>query len=289
MKLALMIEGQEDVTWDDWRNLARLAEEHGYEALMRSDHYLSVMGKSERGALDAWGTICALGPLTERIRLGTLVSPVTFRPAAILAKLALTADHTSGGRIDVGMGTGWWEAEHDAFGLELPPMPERFALLERQVGEVTDLWKETKPAPLQQPHPRLILGGQAKRRAAALAARHADEYNLLYCTPDTVRAKAADLRRATDAAGREPLALSMMTAFAVGETRTDVDRRLDQIEARTGSRGNETWLTGTPGEVIEQIGALAEAGVGRLMLQHHLHRDDEAVALVAESILPAVA
>jgi alkanesulfonate monooxygenase SsuD/methylene tetrahydromethanopterin reductase-like flavin-dependent oxidoreductase (luciferase family) len=281
VKLALMVEGQEDVTWADWRNLASLAEEHGYEALMRSDHYHSITGPSERAALDAWGTICALGPLTERIRLGTLVSPVTFRPAAILAKLALTADHTSGGRIDVGMGTGWWQTEHDAFGLDLPPMPERFALLERQVADVTRFWAETKPEPVQKPHPRLILGGQAKPRAAALAARYADEYNLLYNTPDEVREKRAVL----DAR----LTLSMMTGFAVAETEAGVEERLDRIQAYTGSRGNHTWLIGTPDRVIEQISALADAGLDRIMLQHLLHRDDESVALIAEAIMPAVA
>jgi alkanesulfonate monooxygenase SsuD/methylene tetrahydromethanopterin reductase-like flavin-dependent oxidoreductase (luciferase family) len=281
MRLGLMVEGQEGVTWDDWRSLAALAEELGFDALMRSDHYLSVAGQSERGALDAWGTICALGPLTQRIRLGTLVSPVTFRPAAILAKLALTADHTSGGRIDVGMGTGWWQAEHETFGLAFPPMAERFALLERQVADVTRLWAQTRPEPVQRPRPRLILGGQAKPRAAALAARYADEYNLLYCTAEQVREK----RAALDAR----LALSMMTGFAIGADRAEVDGRLDRIEAHIGHRGNETWLIGTPEEVLDQIRALEAAGLDRIMLQHHLHRDDGALRLIADTVLPALA
>ncbi len=177
---------------------------------MRSDHYLSVAGHS-RGALDAWGTICALGPLTERIRLGTLVSPVTFRPAAVLAKLALTADHTSGGRIDLGIGTGWHQAEHDAFGLTLPPMKERFDLLEQQVADVVRFWEETLPAPVQSPRPRIILGGKAGKRAAALASTYADEYNLLFVTPEVVRREARRARRAPaaqhddrDRRGRDP-------------------------------------------------------------------------------------
>ena len=281
MKLALMIEGQEDVTWQDWRRLAELAESHGYQALMRSDHYLSVGGRTERGALDAWGTICALGPMTERIRLGTLVSPVTFRPAAVLAKLALTADHVSGGRIDVGMGTGWNEGEHAAFGLELPPMKQRFAQLEQQVADVTRFWDEFLPDPVQQPRPRLVLGGQAKPRAAALAARYAQEYNVLYSTPEQVAEKRALLD--------DRLELSMMTGFAIGETQADVDRRLDELEATTGMRGNETWLIGTPDEVIGQIRRLADAGLDRIMLQHFLHRDDDAVALIAQAILPEFA
>jgi alkanesulfonate monooxygenase SsuD/methylene tetrahydromethanopterin reductase-like flavin-dependent oxidoreductase (luciferase family) len=277
MKLTLMIEGQEDVSWADWQRLATLAEELGFEGLMRSDHYLSVSGRAERCALDAWGTICALGPLTERIRLGTLVSPVTFRPAAVLAKLALTADHASNGRIDVGMGTGWNEAEHDAFGLALPPMDERFDLLERQVTDVTRYWRETKPAPLNI---RLLLGGQAKRRAAALAAQHADEYNILYCTPEQVRDRRARLD--------ERLTLSMMTGFIIGTTDQQVDERRARIKDWTGHAGNETWLTGTPDQVVEQIRTLEQAGLDRIMLQHHLHSDDDALRLIAEEVLPSL-
>jgi len=288
MRLALMIEGQEGVGWDDWRRLAALAEEGGYDALLRSDHYFSAAGAKARGALDAWGTICALGPLTQRIRLGTLVSPVTFRPPAVLAKLALTADHVSAGRVDVGMGTGWWQEEHDAFGFELPPMRERFDRLERQVAEVTRLWRETDPAPVQRPRPHLMLGGAAKRRGAALAARFADEYNLLYSTPDQVREKAAGLKAATDAAGREPLTLSMMTGFAVGATRTEADDRLAEIKAFAGHEGDETWLTGTPEEVCDQLRALEAAGLDRVMLQHHLFGDDDAVRLIAREVLPAI-
>src|SRR3954454_2184672 len=135
MKLTLMIEGQEGVTWDDWQNLARLAEDSGFDALLRSDHYVSVAGP-DRGALDAWGTICALGAQTTRLRLGTLVSPVTFRPPGILYKLPRPADHVGVGRIDLGTGTGWHQAEHDAFGLDLPPMKQRMELLTRQLTDI---------------------------------------------------------------------------------------------------------------------------------------------------------
>jgi alkanesulfonate monooxygenase SsuD/methylene tetrahydromethanopterin reductase-like flavin-dependent oxidoreductase (luciferase family) len=277
VKLSLMIEGQEDVSWPDWQRLAALAEEGGFDALMRSDHYLSVGGDGTRGALDAWGTICALGPLTERIRLGTLVSPVTFRPAAVLAKLALTADHVSHGRIDVGMGTGWHQAEHDAFGLSLPPMDERFDLLEHQVEDVRRFWSETNPEPIGI---RLILGGQAKRRAAALAARHADEYNLLYSTPDQVRQR----REVLD----DSLTLSMMTGFIIGTDQRQVDERRARIKDFTGHDGNETWLVGTPAAVVEQLEALEEAGLDRVMMQHHLTDDDDAVRLLANEVIPAL-
>ncbi|MEA2167607.1 MAG: hypothetical protein QOF76_907 [Solirubrobacteraceae bacterium] len=289
MKLALMIEGQEGVTWDDWRRLARLAEDGGFDALLRSDHYYSVSAGADRGALDAWGTICALGPLTQRIRLGTLVSPVTFRPAAVLAKLALTADHTSGGRVDVGIGTGWHQAEHDEFGLDLPPMKARMDLLAQQLADVTRYWDEYGPRPVQSPRPHVIMGGQAKARSAALAARYADEYNLLYRDPDGVRAGAASIASACRDAGRDPIPISMMLGFAVGADEAAVAERRRRICELMGTDElPATWLVGTPGQVIDQLAALEAAGCSRVMLQHHLFADDEHVELIAREILPAV-
>src|SRR3954462_3602698 len=199
-----MVEGQEGVGWPDWLALAGAVEELGFEGLLRSDHYFSVSGGGERGALDAWGTVNALAAVTQRIRLGTLVSPVTFRPASVLAKLALTADHVSGGRIDVGFGTGWWQAEHERYGFPFPPMKERMDELERQLGEVTRLWAETPPAPVQQPRPRIVMGGQARTPPAGRAARYADEYTVLYVSPDEARARGERLARAAEAAGRGP-------------------------------------------------------------------------------------
>ena len=277
MKLVVMIEGQEGVTWADWQRLATVTEELGFDALMRSDHYLSVIGEGERGALDAWGTICALGPLTERIRLGTLVSPVTFRPAAVLAKLALTADQTSGGRVDLGMGTGWHQAEHDAFGLDLPPMDQRFGQLEQQVKDVHRFWDEHAPKPQGL---RLILGGQAKRRAAALAQEFAAEYNVLFSTPEQVAAARGRLD------GK--VALSMMTGFAVGTDQAQADERRAKIKDFMGDDGDDTWLVGTPDAVVEQIKTLEQAGLDRIMLQHHLFRDDDHLRLIAEEVLPRV-
>lgn len=276
MKLVVMIEGQEGVTWADWQRIATLTEELGFDALMRSDHYLSVAGE-DRGALDAWGTLCALGPLTERIRLGTLVSPVTFRPAAVLAKLALTADQTSGGRVDLGMGTGWFQTEHDVFGFDLPPVKERFDQLEQQVRDVHRYWEESGPDPIGL---RLILGGQAKRRAAALAKEYAAEYNVLYQSPDAIRA----IRGRLD----DKVALSLMTGFAVGTGARQVEQRQARIKDFMGQEASDVWLTGTPDAVVDQIQTLAAAGLDRIMLQHFDFRDDDALRLIAEEVLPRV-
>ena len=140
MRVCLMIEGQEGVTWDQWVALARACEASGYEGLFRSDHYLGFDRPGERGALDAWTTIAALGTMTERIRLGTMVSPVTFRHPALLAKSVVTADHASGGRVELGMGAGWFEDEHRAYGFAFPAAGERMAMLAEQIEIVHRLW-----------------------------------------------------------------------------------------------------------------------------------------------------
>ena len=288
MRFALMIEGQDGVSWADWLALAGAAEEHGFDALLRSDHYLPA-GDTD-GALDAWGTICALAALTERVRLGTMVSPVTFRPAGVLAKLALTADHVSGGRVDLGIGTGWHTEEHEAFGFPFPPMAERFAELERQVAEIQRLWRETTPAPVQQPRPRLVLGGSAGPRAARLAALNADEYNVVYASPETAAERWSALRAACEAEGRDPatLTFSVMTSFVVGADEREVRDRAAQLGELEGKSAEELlearrdhWLIGTPEQIAERLGDYERAGVERVALQHQLHRDLDAVALLA--------
>src|SRR2546429_1464605 len=142
VRVNLMIEGQEGVTWEDWKALAGACEEHGVEALFRSDHYLSVEGRADRGSLDAWATIAALAAVTSTVRLGTLVSPATFRHPSELAKVATTADHVSGGRVELGMGTGRLDAEHQAYRFSFPPFAGRFAQLEEQLGVVSSEWAD---------------------------------------------------------------------------------------------------------------------------------------------------
>ena len=193
MRVCLMIEGQEDVTWDQWLALAGACEEHGLEGLFRSDHYESVMGMRERGSLDAWATLAALAARTSRIRLGTLVSPATFRHPSVLAKNVATVDHVSGGRVELGLGAGWHEGEHRAYGFEFPPTPTRMERLAEQLEIVTRSWTEDAfsfqgrhyqvqdlralPKPVQRPRPTLLVGGGAGPKSLGLAARWADEYN----------------------------------------------------------------------------------------------------------------
>ncbi|MGN6202917.1 MAG: TIGR03560 family F420-dependent LLM class oxidoreductase [Solirubrobacterales bacterium] len=306
MDVCLMVEGQEDVTWEDWLALAAACEEHGVGTMFRSDHYLSVDDRRERGSLDAWGTIAALGAVTERLRLGTMVSPATFRHPAVLAKAAVTADHVSGGRVELGIGAGWWEREHELYGFELPPVGPRMDALEEQMQIVRGHWGQgpfdfegehysarelnALPKPVQQPLP-LILGGRGGPRSLRLAARYADEYNTVMATPEEV----ADIRRrldeACEAEGRDPatLPLSMMTGWLVGSDRAELLDRASRLSRWKGEGDDgeafiagprESTILGTVEEAIEQLHELEEAGLTRIMGQHLLHRDLDAVALM---------
>jgi alkanesulfonate monooxygenase SsuD/methylene tetrahydromethanopterin reductase-like flavin-dependent oxidoreductase (luciferase family) len=314
MRVCLMIEGQEDVTWADWLALAGACEEHGVEALFRSDHYLSVEGQSGRGSLDAWATIAALAAVTTKLRLGTLVSPATFRHPSQLAKVVTTADHVSGGRVEVGMGTGWLEAEHTAYGFHFPPVAERLAELEQQLQLVSRQWADgpfshesrrytirdldALPKPVQRPRPHLIVGGQAGPRSLALGARFADEYNTIYRTADECEV----IRRALDDAcareGRDPVPLSLMTGWLAGEDRAELLDRAGRLAEWQG-RGDgaeslldslpDSWIVGTLDEARDQLHRLAAAGVERVMLQHLLHRELDAIMQIGRHVAPAVA
>jgi alkanesulfonate monooxygenase SsuD/methylene tetrahydromethanopterin reductase-like flavin-dependent oxidoreductase (luciferase family) len=288
MRICLMIEGQEDVTWDDWVALAQACEEHGIEALFRSDHYIG-LEHPERGALDAWGTLCGLAAITSRIRLGTLVSPATFRHPAVLAKLVVTADHISGGRIEVGMGAGWHEHEHQLFGFEFPPSRERMARLEAQLAEVHRQWKDGEHLfqPVQKPHPPLIMGGSAGPRSAALAAQWADEYNTVYVLPDEARRRRDAIAAACERAGRAPIPFSMMNGFLIGADEAELRERERALAERTGSGPGETWITGTPERFLERLREYEAAGVERVMLQHLVHRDLDTIALLGREIVPS--
>jgi F420-dependent oxidoreductase-like protein len=309
MRLCLMIEGQEGVTWDDWVRLARLTEHEGLEGLFRSDHYTAII-RPDADALDAWATLAGLAAITGRIRLGTMVSPATFRHPSVLARMAVTVDHISRGRVDVGMGSGWYEREHEAHGFPFLDGRQRFALFAEQVEIVVRSWTEERfdhdgpryrlrdqqalPRPVQEPHPPLVLGGSVKPRFAALAARYASEVNTLGAPDDELRQRKAALDSACADAGRDPatLGFSVMTACFVGETRSDV---VDRVARFLAVRGGDTdaasliaersdrWLVGTVDEVAERIEGLRALGVTRVLLQH-LNHDDAAMI----GLLPAL-
>ena len=315
MDVCLMIEGQENVTWDQWVALALACEEHGYDGLFRSDHYVSFGHPHEWGNLDAWGTLSALAARTERIRLGTLVSPVTFRHPSVVAKSVVTADHVSGGRAELGLGAGWFEGEHAAFGFPFPSTGERLQMLEEQAEVIHRLWDTDEgavtfdgiyyrledvtalPKPLQDPHPPLIIGGRGGPRAIRLAAQWADEYNVFGISAEECRQVRERLSEACQRVERDPSAvrLSTMVGTLVGSDRSDLERRARRLMQQLGEDGDpaafvESWserrLVGTVDQIIERLGALTDAGVERVMLQHLVHDDLEAVALIGTEVIP---
>ena len=314
MRVCLMIEGQEGVTWDDWVRLAGLAERHGFDGLFRSDHYTAII-RPQADALDAWTTLAGLASLTERIRLGTLVSPATFRHPSVLARMAVTIDHISRGRVEVGMGSGWYEREHLEHGFPFLDSKQRFELFAEQVEIVVRSWTEegfdhsgpgyqlrgqnALPRPFQKPHPPLVLGGSAKPRFAALAARYATEVNTLGAPLVELRERKARLDRACAEAGRDPstLGFSLMTACFVGADRPELLERVRAFLPTTGNDADpdavlashaERWLAGTLDEVAARIEELRQLGMTGVFLQHLNHSDDAMVALVGEQLIPAL-
>jgi F420-dependent oxidoreductase-like protein len=311
MRLALMIEGQEGVSWEQWLALAHACEEHGIDTLFRSDHYLSFSDPHGKQALDAWTTLAGLAAATSTLRLGTLVSPVTFRHPYVLANAAATADQISGGRIELGMGGGWNVPEHEAFGIPFPEVPERMERLLEQIEVVHRLWTEDEfdfagkhyrlenapglPKPVQKPRPPLLVGGSGGRGTAVAAARFADEYNTPFGPPEEFAERRHKVRETCEREGRDPdtLRFSLMTGCVVGEERARLlferlypdEDDFDAWRVRYAQRG----LVGTVDEIAARIRAYEEAGCERIMLQHLLHDDLETVRIFGRELAPAVA
>ena len=301
MRVELMIEGQEDVTWPDWKALASTCEASGIATLFRSDHYLSVFGRGERGSLDAWATINALAAVTTKLRFGTLVSPATFRHPSELAKVVATADHVSDGRVELGMGTGWLEAEHEAYGFPFPPLGERMRMLEDQLQHVDRQWGEdslAQPKPVQTPRPNLIVGGRGGPRSIRMAARYADEYNTVNKTAEECRSIREQLTAACADAGRVPIPLSLMTGWLAGADQAELLERAGRLAEWQGSDAapedflahqRDSSVAGMLDENVERLRELERAGVERVMLQQLLHRDLDAVEQIGRVVAPALA
>jgi alkanesulfonate monooxygenase SsuD/methylene tetrahydromethanopterin reductase-like flavin-dependent oxidoreductase (luciferase family) len=249
--------------------------------------------------------------VTSTLRLGTLVSPATFRHPSVLAKNAVTADHISGGRVEMGLGTGWNEREHRAYGFRFPPMRERMDRLAEQLEIVTRSWQDgafsfagehwsvdrldARPKPVQSPLP-LLMGGDAKPRGVALAARYAAEYNVIQPSPKEAGAARERLRAACRDAGRDPATLrfSMMHALLIGADETDLQARADRFaewspEPVSLDQLRREWIAGTPDEIVARLREYETVGVERVMLQHLLHRDEAVLELFASEVMPAFA
>jgi F420-dependent oxidoreductase-like protein len=303
MDLRIFIEPQQGATYDDQLRVAKAAEDLGFDAFFRSDHYLAMGGVDGLpGPTDAWVTLGALARETSRIRFGTLVSPATFRLPGPLAITVAQIDAMSGGRVELGLGAGWFEAEHRAYGIPFPDVAERYDLFAEQVEIIDGLWRtplgETYsfngahyqltdspalPKPVQSPRPPIILGGAAKRRGAALAAKYADEFNHGF---DRAGAGAA-FNRVRDAAaqtGRE-LVYSVADVLCVGRDDAELERRAAAIGQSVADL-RENAFGGTPAEVVERIGEYANLGATRLYLQVLDLSDLDHLELVATEVAP---
>ena len=317
MRFALMTEPQQGLSYDEILALARAAEDAGFESVLPIRPLRQLPGAAGLPTTDAWATLAGLARETTRIGLGVLVSPVTFRAPGNLAKVTATVAEMSGGRVELGLGAGWNEAEHHQHGLAFPDTRERFDMLEEQLAIVHGLWTEPDgwsysgahwqvsdalfrphpPAPAGRRHPNLIIGGEAKPRMAALVARYADEINITSATPASAAAGYERVQAACRAIGRDPdsVTRSAMTGVLVGRDEAEVERRATELLASVGRDGldadewlaerRQRWIIGTPDQARARVAELAAAGVERLMLQTFLPRDLEMVALLGEIFL----
>ncbi len=279
-----MLEGQEGVAWEQLLALALAAEDAGLEGLFRSDHYRSILRGDPAGAMDAWVTLGALAARTERIRLGTLVSPVTFRHVSLLAKSVVTVDHISAGRVELGIGAGWFEPDHLAYGFPFLTARERVDELERQLAEINRQWTEADdiwPKPFQNPRPPIIVGGMAKPRTVHAAVVYADEYNTIAPTLEEARDRYRVVADAAHAVGREPLRFSIFLSCVVGRDEHEVVDRLKAWHEFSGLAGPPD-LVGTVEQVTEALREYEAVGVYRTMLQHLVTDDVEMVTLLGE-------
>ncbi|GAA1502974.1 LLM class F420-dependent oxidoreductase [Sphaerisporangium rubeum] len=306
MKLRIFTEPQQGASYEDQLRVAQAAERLGFDAFFRSDHYLHMSGDGRPGPTDSWVTLGALARETRTIRLGTLVTAATFRLPGPLAISVAQVDQMSGGRVEFGFGTGWFDAEHKAYGIPFPPLGERFARFEEQLEIITGLWT-TKPGddysfegayyrvvdspalpkPAQEPRPPVIIGGGGAKRTPRLAARFADEFNMPFSSLADTEAAYGRVRAACEAAGRSATLMSAAQVVCVGADEAEVERRAAAI-GRQKDELRENGLAGTPAEVLDKIGTFGEAGAERLYLQVLDLSDLDHLELIAAEIMPHV-
>ena len=311
--IGIMIEGQEDLTWNRWLRLVDGVETLGFESLFRSDHLTALENFPKRESLELWTSLAVLADRTERLRFGPLVCPLTFHHPFHLAQRAAALDRLSGGRFELGIGAGWFAGEHHRFGVPFPPLHERLERLDEGARVINALWggqpvtlegkhyslldAETYPLPEQTPMP-LIMGGKGERRTLRLVAEHATEWNCSYSGVDVFRRKSLILDEHCDAVGRDPLGLrrSVMVPFVIGRTPTEIQGRIDAHRAMFPSLPTdldewlvEGYLGGMPDDLVDQISVFAAAGADRLMLQHNDLDDIASLELLAAHVLPKLA
>jgi F420-dependent oxidoreductase-like protein len=308
MRLRIFTEPQQGASYATLRRVATAAEDLGFDAFFRSDHYLRMGdGSGAPGPTDSWATLAALAVETSRIRLGTLVTAATFRLPGPLAIAVAQVDEMSGGRVEFGLGTGWYDAEHRAYGIPFPPLKERFDRFEEQLAIITGLWSTPAgqtfsydgayysltdspalPKPAQAKIP-VIIGGGGARRTPALTARYADEFNAAFVPVDKAAAGFGRVREACTEAGRDPASLTLSVAHVTvcGTTEAELAKRAAAI-GRDLDELRANGLVGSPAEIVDRLGAYAEAGATTAYLQILDLSDLDQVELLASQVLPQV-
>ncbi len=306
MDLRVFVEPQQGATYDDQLRVAKAAEDLGFDAFFRSDHLHGMGTDGLPGPTESWATLAGLARETSRIRLGTLVTSVTFRHPGLLAMTVAQVDQMSDGRVELGLGAGWFGQEHAAYGIPFPDTPERFDRLEEALAVITGLWQTpgtqtfsydgahyqltdspALPKPVQAEGPPVIIGGGGKRRTPALTARYASEFNMPFADVEATRVQFERVRAACEAAGRraEELVWSNALTVCCGKDEAEVARRADAIGYDVADLRRE-GLAGTPDEVVARIGEYAELGSRRIYLQTLDLADLDHLELIAATVLP---
>lgn len=308
-ELGIMIEGQEDLTWERFFRLAEAVEALGFASLFRSDHLTSLDGFSKRESLALWPSLTALALRTQRIRFGPMVCSMTFRQPAMVAKMAASVSVLSGGRLDLGLGAGWYASEHQMFGHDFPRYGTRLEMLDEGAMVIKALWSgqpttfkgnhyrldaaQSYPLPIET-RPTLIMGGKGEK-TLQVVAKHATEWNCSYVGLDIFREKSAQLDAACETMGRNPASLrrSVMIPFVIGVDAAGIQNRIDAHRVMFPNLPGDLvewraagFVGGEPGEVVEQLQAFSAAGAERFMLQHNDLDDLASLKLLAEKVLP---
>ena len=309
MDFRAFVEPQQGATYADQLAVARAAEELGYSGFFRSDHYVAMSGDGLPGPTDSWVTLAAIARETSTIRLGTMVTAATFRHPGPLAVSVAQVDEMSGGRVELGIGAGWFEAEHRAYAIPFPPLGERFDRLTEQLRIITGLWttpigktfdysgthyavveSPALPKPVQSPHPPIIIGGAGAKRTPALAAAFAAEFNLPFAPADVLKAQYERVAAALDDARRAPDSLTYSAAFVLCAGRNDAEiaRRANAIGREVDELRSNSPAAGTPGEIADKLGKFASIGVQRVYLQLLDMADLAQLEFFATEVIPAL-
>ncbi len=300
-QVGIMIEAQEGLNWERWRRICTDTDALGFASLRRSDHLISLMNGPDRDCIECWTSLALAAEWTKRIEFGPMVSPMTFRFPALLAKQAAGVDALSGGRLILGVGAGWNENEHRVYDIPFYTEKERFERLEAGIKKMREIWAITNPKPARNPIP-LLIGGKGVKRTLPLVAREAAEWNHSTLNPALFRDRFAVLERCCRDIGRDPNTIkrSVMTSYIIGRDRSELLERARQVgETIPALRSltpeqvlenrKDPWFVGTPEEIAERMRELGRIGVQLFMLQHFLLDDADALHLLANEVVAAVA